>query len=201
MGKPTGFIAIHRKKQPTRPVAERVQDWREVYLPYPGGELVIRAVGRAAKESAEHTLLGNVALYGSTSGWLFAAGRAGERFGVRNSGALAIVEGIGDHGCEYMTGGLTVVLGATGINFGAGMTGGLAWVYDENGAFLGNGRYHRAFLQPETWDELDHTARQSIRELVELHHSKTGSRRAHWLLENWERESTKFVRMTPKLQA
>ncbi len=165
-----------------------------------GGELILRAQGRAAQESRHHTLLGNVALYGATSGWLFAAGRAGERFGVRNSGALAIVEGVGDHGCEYMTGGLAVVLGATGINFGAGMTGGLAWIYDENNAFLGKGRYHKAFLQPETWDELDYSARQSIRELVELHFSKTASRRAQWLLLNWERESSKFVRMTPRPQ-
>jgi len=166
-----------------------------------GGELVLRAVGRAAQDSARHTLLGNVALYGATSGWLFAAGRAGERFAVRNSGVLAIVEGVGDHGCEYMTGGLAVVLGTTGINFGAGMTGGLAWIYDEAGAFLGKGRYHQGFLQPATWDELDRTARQSIRELVELHYTKTRSKRAEWLLTHWERESPKFVRMTPKPQA
>ncbi|HEY1983900.1 MAG TPA: glutamate synthase large subunit [Terracidiphilus sp.] len=166
-----------------------------------GGELVLRGVGKAAEDSAQHTLLGNVALYGATSGWLFAAGRAGERFGVRNSGALAIVEGVGDHGCEYMTGGLAVVLGVTGINFGAGMTGGLAWIYDETGAFLAKGRYHHSFLQPETWDELDHTSRQSIRELVELHFTKTASRRAQWLLANWETESARFVRMTPKAQA
>jgi glutamate synthase (NADPH/NADH) large chain len=166
-----------------------------------GGELVLRAVGRAAQDSARHTLLGNVALYGATSGRLFAAGRAGERFAVRNSGVLAIVEGVGDHGCEYMTGGLAVVLGTTGINFGAGMTGGLAWIYDEAGAFLGKGRYHKGFLQPETWDELDGTARQSICDLVELHYTKTRSRRAEWLLAHWERESPKFVRMTPKPQA
>ncbi len=165
-----------------------------------GGELVLRGQGRAAEESARHTLLGNVALYGATAGWLFAAGRAGERFGVRNSGALAIVEGVGDHGCEYMTGGLAVVLGSTGINFGAGMTGGLAWIYDENGDFLAKNRYHKGFLQPETWDELDQTARQSIRELVELHADKTASKRAGWLLANWERECVKFTRLTPKPQ-
>jgi glutamate synthase domain-containing protein 2/glutamate synthase domain-containing protein 1/glutamate synthase domain-containing protein 3 len=165
-----------------------------------GGELVLRGTGRAARESAQHTLLGNVALYGATSGWLFAAGRAGERFAVRNSGALAIVEGVGDHGCEYMTGGLAVVLGATGINFGAGMTGGLAWIYDETGAFLGSSRYHKAFLQPATWDELDQSARQSIRELVELHFTKTASKRAESLLANWSTASEKFVRMTPKPQ-
>jgi glutamate synthase (NADPH/NADH) large chain len=96
---------------------------------------------------------------------------------------------------------VAVVLGTTGINFGAGMTGGLAWIYDEAGAFLGKGRYHQGFLQPETWDELDRTARQSIRELVELHHTKTRSKRAEWLLTHWERESPKFVRMTPKQQA
>ena len=166
-----------------------------------GGELILRAVGRAAEDSAAHTLLGNVALYGATGGWLFAAGRAGERFGVRNSGALAIVEGVGDHGCEYMTGGLAVVLGETGINFGAGMTGGLAWVYDEEGEFLEKGRYHKSFLQPETWEDLDHAARNSIHELVELHAAKTQSRRAQWLLVNWETESRCFVRLTPKPQA
>jgi glutamate synthase domain-containing protein 3 len=81
------------------------------------------------------------------------------------------------------------------------MTGGLAWIYDESGAFLGKGRYHKGFLQPETWDELDRAARQSIRELVELHYTKTQSRRAEWLLSHWERESPKFVRMTPRQQA
>jgi glutamate synthase (NADPH/NADH) large chain len=166
-----------------------------------GGELVLRSRGRAALESEKHTLIGNVALYGATAGWLFAAGRAGERFAVRNSGALAIVEGVGDHACEYMTGGLAVVLGSTGINFGAGMTGGLAWIYDEDGRFLSEGLYHQAFLQPETWLELDHSGRQSIRELVELHFTKTGSTRGQWLVANWEAESGKFVRLTPKPQS
>jgi glutamate synthase domain-containing protein 2/glutamate synthase domain-containing protein 3 len=166
-----------------------------------GGELVIRGRGRIAQQSDAHTLLGNVALYGATSGSLFAAGRAGERFAVRNSGARAIVEGVGDHACEYMTGGLAVVLGRTGINFGAGMTGGLAWVYDEDGEFLGKGRYHEAFLQADTWDQLEVSARDSIRELVALHASKTASSRAHWLLSNWDAEAQKFVRLTPKPQA
>jgi len=166
-----------------------------------GGELVIRGRGRIAAQSEAHTLLGNVALYGATSGWLFAAGRAGERFAVRNSGACAIVEGVGDHGCEYMTGCLAVVLGRTGINFGAGMTGGLAWVYDEDGDFLGNGRYHEAFLQPETWHELDDEARSSIRQFVALHAAKTASTRAQWLLAHWDFEGRRFVRLTPKAQA
>jgi glutamate synthase (NADPH/NADH) large chain len=166
-----------------------------------GGELILRARGRAAQESEKHTLLGNVALYGATSGSLFAAGRAGERFAVRNSGAVAIVEGVGDHGCEYMTGGMVVVLGATGMNFGAGMTGGLAWVYDEDGDFLARGRFHKSFLQPEAWYEVDQESRDSIRELVELHAAKTGSTRAGWLLRQWEIEAQKFVRLTPKPQA
>lgn len=166
-----------------------------------GGELILRGRGRAALESEKHVLLGNVALYGATAGWLFAAGRAGERFAVRNSGALAIIEGVGDHACEYMTGGLAVILGSTGINFGAGMTGGLAWVYDEDGSFLARELFHKSFLQPESWSELDHVARQSILELVELHLSKTASTLAKSLLANWERESAKFVRLTPRPQA
>ncbi len=166
-----------------------------------GGELILRARGRAAEDSSQHALLGNVALYGATAGSLYAAGRAGERFAVRNSGALAIVEGVGDHGCEYMTGGLAVVLGSTGINFGAGMTGGLAWIYDEDGKFLANGHYHRGFLQPQTWDELDGETRQSIHELVKMHLLKTASRRAETLLRNWDGNSQKLVRLTPRPQA
>jgi glutamate synthase domain-containing protein 2/glutamate synthase domain-containing protein 1/glutamate synthase domain-containing protein 3 len=166
-----------------------------------GGELVIRGRGRVAQQSEAHTLIGNVALYGATSGWLFAAGRAGERFAVRNSGAQAIVEGVGDHGCEYMTGGLAVVLGRTGINFGAGMTGGLAWVYDEDGDFLVQTRYHSSFLQPDSWDHLDDDARNSIRELVALQASKTASTRAQWLLAHWPAEARKFLRLTPRPQS
>ncbi|WP_109484728.1 glutamate synthase large subunit [Occallatibacter savannae] len=165
-----------------------------------GGELILRGRGRIAQQSEAHTLIGNVALYGATGGLLFAAGRAGERFAVRNSGACAIVEGVGDHGCEYMTGGLAVVLGRTGINFGAGMTGGLAWVYDEDGDLLGNSRYHEAFLMPEKWEQLDDEARGSIRDLVASHAEKTASTRARWLLANWDAECRKFLRLTPKAQ-
>jgi len=108
---------------------------------------------------------------------------------------------VGDHGCEYMTGGLVAVLGATGVNFGAGMTGGLAWVWDEDGDFLVKGRYHTGFLAAESWHELDGASRQAIRELVELHAAKTNSQRAHWLLQEWETEARRFVRLTPKPQA
>jgi glutamate synthase domain-containing protein 2/glutamate synthase domain-containing protein 1/glutamate synthase domain-containing protein 3 len=166
-----------------------------------GGELILRGQGRAARESELHVILGNVALYGATSGTLFAAGRAGERFAVRNSGALAVVEGIGDHGCEYMTGGLVAVLGSTGQNFGAGMTGGLAWVFDEDGTFLSQTRYHTGFLAPEPMSQLDDTAAEELRHLIELHAEKTASTRAHWMLSDWANLSSRFVRLTPLPQA
>jgi glutamate synthase domain-containing protein 2/glutamate synthase domain-containing protein 1/glutamate synthase domain-containing protein 3 len=165
-----------------------------------GGEIILRGEGRAALQSELHVILGNVALYGATSGALFAAGRAGERFAVRNSGALAIVEGVGDHGCEYMTGGLVVILGATGFNFGAGMTGGLAWVFDEDDSFLEKQLYHADFLTPEPYDTLDAEAKEAIQGLVQLHAEKTASTRAYWLLSKWDELAPKFVRLTPKPQ-
>ncbi len=166
-----------------------------------GGEIVLKGQGRAARESDRHVILGNVALYGATSGALFAAGRAGERFAVRNSGALAVVEGVGDHGCEYMTGGTVLVLGRTGMNFGAGMTGGLAWVYDEDGCFLEDACYHAVFLKPERFADLDREAREAVRGLIALHQAKTGSTRAGILLEHWEAEAPKLIRLTPLPQA
>ena len=166
-----------------------------------GGEIILRGQGRAALQSELHVILGNVALYGATSGALFAAGRAGERFAVRNSGALAMVEGVGDHGCEYMTGGLAVILGATGFNFGAGMTGGLAWVFDEGGDFLTREMYHADFLTAERYETLDAEAQQSILGLVQLHAGKTASTRAHWLIGKWEELASRFIRLTPKPQA
>ncbi|MGC2581020.1 MAG: glutamate synthase-related protein, partial [Acidobacteriaceae bacterium] len=165
-----------------------------------GGEIILRGQGRAALQPELHTILGNVALYGATSGALFAAGCAGERFAVRNSGALAIVEGVGDHGCEYMTGGLVAVLGATGTNFGAGMTGGIAWVFDEEGRFLAGKRYHADFLMPERYETLDAEAKESILGLVQLHAEKTASTRAYWLMSKWEELAPRFVRLTPKPQ-
>ena len=166
-----------------------------------GGEIILRGQGRAALQPELHTILGNVALYGATGGALFAAGCAGERFAVRNSGALAVVEGVGDHGCEYMTGGLVAVLGATGTNFGAGMTGGEAWVFDEEGLFLSRQRYHSGFLNPEPYETLDAEAKESILGLVQLHGEKTASTRAYWLMSKWEELAPRFVRLTPKPQA
>ncbi len=163
-----------------------------------GGEIILRGQGRAALQSELHTILGNVALYGATSGALFAAGCAGERFAVRNSGALAVVEGVGDHGCEYMTGGLVAVLGATGTNFGAGMTGGEAWVFDETGRFLGEKRYHADYLEATRWADLDEESRERLLGLVNLHGEKTASTRAYWLLSKWEELAPRFVRLAPR---
>jgi glutamate synthase (ferredoxin) len=166
-----------------------------------GGELVIRACGLAAKDSGQHVILGNVALYGATAGQLFAAGRAGERFAVRNSGATAVVEGVGDHGCEYMTGGIVAVLGRVGMNFGAGMTGGLAWVYDADGSFVRDGRYHPEFLVAEGFDSVEREAQDRLRTLIEMHLERSGSGLAQMMLADWPGKAGAFVRLTPKPQA
>jgi len=138
-------------------------------------------------------LIGNVALYGATSGALFVRGRAGERFAVRNSGATAVVEGIGDHGCEYMTGGRVLVLGRTGRNFAAGMSGGLAWVYDPAGQFPAACNPDMVFLEPlAAADEAE------IQALLREHVALTGSHLADFLLDNWEEEAGRFVKVFPR---
>lgn len=165
-----------------------------------GGEIVIRPRGLAAKDSGQHVILGNVALYGATSGKLFAAGRAGERFAVRNSGAVAVVEGVGDHGCEYMTGGTVVVLGKTGMNFGAGMTGGLAWVLDEDGSFMSEMKCHQDFIDPQAFESVDAASQEELKTLIEEHISLSDSGLAKMLLNEWADRSKKFIRLSPKPQ-
>ncbi|HEY4009965.1 MAG TPA: glutamate synthase-related protein, partial [Acidobacteriaceae bacterium] len=166
-----------------------------------GAELVLRPVGRAAERSGDHVLLGNVALYGATAGKLFAAGRAGERFAVRNSGATAVIEGIGDHGCEYMTGGLVVILGEIGINFGAGMTGGLAWVLDRDGEIVAKTRYHDEFLEAVAFEACSADEQSSLRALLEEHVRLTDSVLATGLIADWESAAKEFVLFRPKPQA
>jgi glutamate synthase (NADPH/NADH) large chain len=166
-----------------------------------GADLVLRAVGRAAEHSDEHVLLGNVALYGATAGRLFAAGRAGERFAVRNSGVTAVVEGVGDHACEYMTGGIVVILGEVGINFGAGMTGGLAWVRDESQTMVAESRYHDDFLEAQVFAETPPEQQTALRSLLEEHVRLAESALGKWLLSSWPQVSQQFVLFTPKLQA
>jgi glutamate synthase (NADPH/NADH) large chain len=165
-----------------------------------GGEIIIKPRGLAAQDSGQHVILGNVALYGATSGKLFAAGRAGERFAVRNSGATAVVEGVGDHGCEYMTGGLAVVLGKAGMNFGAGMTGGLAWVYDVDGSFVAACRFHPDFVIPEAFAVTDEAAQSQLKAVIEQHVALTDSGLAKAMLADWARASKGFVHLTPKPQ-
>ncbi|MFN8569693.1 MAG: glutamate synthase subunit alpha, partial [Kouleothrix sp.] len=141
----------------------------------------------------ENTIIGNTVLYGATGGELFAAGRAGERFAVRNSGAVAVVEGLGDHGCEYMTGGAVLVLGSTGRNFAAGMTGGIAYVFDEDASFASRCNGELVEL-----GRLDLEDEINIRGLLARHRELTGSPRAVALLDGWERVRAQFVRVAPR---
>ncbi len=158
-----------------------------------GGEIIVRMRAAARYTSHENTIIGNTVLYGATGGALYAAGRAGERFAVRNSGAVAVIEGLGDHGCEYMTGGLVLVLGATGRNFAAGMTGGLAYVFDEEGSFS-----TRCNTEMVELGALDAEDELNIRALLARHLDVTGSPRAADLLDRWESVRDRFVRVSPR---
>ncbi len=166
-----------------------------------GADLILRAVGSAAEHSEEHVLLGNVALYGATSGRLFAAGRAGERFAVRNSGVTAVVEGVGDHACEYMTGGMVAILGSVGINFGAGMTGGLAWVYDAKQRMIAETLYHTEFLEAQPFAETSAEQQAELRTLLEEHVRLSASKLGDRLLRDWESCASNFILFKPKPQA
>ena len=158
-----------------------------------GGEIAITPPAALRPASFQHVIVGNTVLYGATGGRLFAAGRAGERFAVRNSGATAVVEGLGDHGCEYMTGGVVVVLGETGRNFGAGMTGGVAYVLDEYEAF--ERRFNPALVTIHRVGDAAEAA--ELRRLVDAHHQATGSPRAQAILEDWDRWIARFWKVAP----
>ncbi len=138
--------------------------------------------------------MGNVVLYGATSGEAFFNGIAGERFAVRNSGATAMVEGVGDHGCEYMTNGTVVVLGATGRNFAAGMSGGRAFVYDDQGDFATR-RCNKASVDLEPLVSAQDV--DEVRGLLERHRELTGSPRAAWILEHWPEAQARFIKVFP----
>ncbi len=162
-----------------------------------GGRIIIRPPAESRFAAHETTIIGNTCLYGATGGLLYAAGLAGERFAVRNSGALAIVEGVGDHGCEYMTGGVVVCLGPTGVNFGAGMTGGFAFVLDEDNTFVD--RYNHELIdihriQPEHMEAY----RNYLRELLRDYHQATASPRAGEILEAFEDYIGRFWLVKPK---
>ncbi|MDB5351670.1 MAG: hypothetical protein JWN86_2917 [Planctomycetota bacterium] len=158
-----------------------------------GGKVIVFPDKKATFTPEDNVLIGNVALYGATSGRAFFRGRAGERFCVRNSGALAVVEGVGDHGCEYMTGGVAVVIGPTGRNFAAGMSGGAAYIFDEPGDFAQRCNLGMVDLEPLSEPE-DHDL---VRDLLIQHAGYTGSTVAARILRDWDGAVTKFVKIMP----
>jgi glutamate synthase (NADPH/NADH) large chain len=155
-----------------------------------GGRITLRPDPEAPFTAEENVIAGNVLLYGATSGELFVRGVVGERFCVRNSGALAVVEGVGDHGCEYMTGGTAVVLGRIGRNFAAGMSGGAAFVLDAP--------VQRINPEMVDVDPLDEDDRKLLRSAIERHHAETGSTVAHALLTDWDDAVERFTKIMPK---
>jgi len=158
-----------------------------------GGEIIVRPKEAETFVWNENVIVGNTCLYGATGGHLFAAGLGGERFGVRNSGAVAVVEGVGDHCCEYMTGGLIVVLGKTGFNFGAGMSGGLAFVYDEKGNF--DKLHNPEMVGVERLNDSGEV--DALKKVVAEHLEATDSPHAKTLLDNWEVTVSKFWKVVP----
>ena len=158
-----------------------------------GGTIVVRPPMASPLTASDNTIIGNTVLYGATDGFLFAAGRAGERFGVRNSGASVVIEGCGSNGCEYMTGGVAVILGSIGANFGAGMTGGMAYLYDPDGVaqtLMNHETLVTCALTQPHWE-------RQLKMLVERHFAETGSQKAEELLQHWDLEVKNFVQICP----
>jgi len=158
-----------------------------------GGVVSVRPPERARFRAEENMLVGNTVLYGATAGRAFFRGLAGERFAVRNSGVHAVVEGVGDHGCEYMTGGRVVVLGRTGRNFAAGMSGGIAYVYDVDRRFEG-----RCNLELVDLEQLTDEDAEEVRTLIAEHVARTGSLVGRNVLASWERALGRFVKVMPR---
>jgi glutamate synthase (NADPH) large chain len=159
-----------------------------------GGKLAVFPPRESTFASHENVIVGNVCLYGATGGEAYVRGVAGERFAVRNSGAVAVVEGVGDHGCEYMTAGRIVVIGRTGRNFAAGMSGGVAYVYDEEGIFAR--RCNPELVDLETLEESDDV--EFVRSMLRRHVQYTNSGRAVRLLADWLEERSRFVKVIPR---
>ena len=158
-----------------------------------GGKLIVYPDKEATFKPEDNIIIGNVAFYGATSGESFIRGQAGERFCVRNSGVKAVVEGVGDHACEYMTGGRVVILGKTGRNFAAGMSGGIAYVFDTENAL--EKLCNKDMVELEAMTEED---KQEVRVMIEKHFKYTGSDPAEWILENWAVAADHFVKVMPK---
>ncbi|REK74661.1 glutamate synthase large subunit [Paenibacillus paeoniae] len=159
-----------------------------------GGKIIVAPSPKATFAAEENIIIGNTALYGATSGQAYIRGIAGERFAVRNSGVNVVVEGVGDHGCEYMTGGRVVILGETGRNFGAGMSGGVAYVYDENGDFYNHTNLEMVLLE-RVEEEVDIA---ELRGMIERHVQYTESAVGTRILNDWDVELAKFVKVIPK---
>jgi glutamate synthase (NADPH/NADH) large chain len=180
-----------------------------------GGRIIVKPAADCKIVAEENIIVGNTVMYGATSGECYFRGVAGERFAVRNSGAIAVVEGLGDHGCEYMTGGMVVVLGQTGRNFAAGMSGGVAYVLDEDGSFSKRCNLSMVELEavPEEvaasetgeveshgrvhFNHLNKTDEAALRGKIEKHLRYTGSVRAKLILDNWNSYLPKFVKVMP----
>jgi glutamate synthase (NADPH/NADH) large chain len=158
-----------------------------------GGKLTVSTPPEVVYDPADNMAIGNVALYGATQGELYVNGMAGERFAVRNSGVKAVVEGVGDHGCEYMTGGVVAVLGDTGRNFAAGMSGGIAYVLDQEGDFPES--VNRGMVSVE--HDLEDDDIPMLRRLIENHAAYTDSEKAEWVLDNWDDLLDSFVKIMP----
>ncbi len=159
-----------------------------------GGTIVVRPQMASPLKASENTIIGNTVLYGATDGYLFAAGRAGERFCVRNSGAKVVVEGCGSNGCEYMTGGVTVILGSIGANFGAGMTGGMAYLYDPEDAARSVMNHETLVTCPVN----DGHYEDELKALIQRHADETKSVKALDILQHWETEKANFLQIVPK---
>jgi glutamate synthase (NADPH/NADH) large chain len=158
-----------------------------------GGRLIVHPHRDAPLVPHENVIAGNVIAYGATAGEIFVSGLVGERFCVRNSGVTAVVEGVGDHACEYMTGGRVVVLGATGRNFAAGMSGGIAFVYDPNDQLIHNMNYEMVDLEP-----LSSADEQWLKEIIARHFGYTKSEIASEILASWTTEVSHFRKVMPR---
>ena len=158
-----------------------------------GAKIIVKKPKKADFKASENIIAGNVCLFGAVSGAAYINGIVGERFAVRNSGAVAVVEGAGDHACEYMTGGKIVILGTTGRNFAAGMSGGIAYVYDEN-------RNFKNLCNKETidFDPLEQEDLEEIKKMIKKHIFYTESELAKQILKNWKENANKFVKVMPK---
>ena len=158
-----------------------------------GATIIAKVPDEATFKSNKNIITGNVALYGATNGEAYVNGIAGERFCVRNSGAKAVVEGIGDHGCEYMTGGIAVILGNFGRNFAAGMSGGIAYIFSESG-FFDEKKFNLEMVELE---DLNINDKDEVLSLIKNHQKYTGSKIAGQILNDWDKNVEKFIKVMP----